>query len=323
AASAYVTWFDSQGPRVREQPLGKSLAPVRITGMAMDRDGATAVTGYFQGGVDFGGGEVSSAGLDDIFVARYEPDGSLGFNRTFGDASHQSGAGGLALDGEGNLFTTGSFRGTLNFGDGEVTNEGDEDVYLVKLSPAGDTLWSRTFGDFGHQEAAPIAVSPEGRVAIAGTFEGELDFGGNLLESTEGYHFNLFVAQLDADGEHRFSMRFGDVHAEEAIGLGFAPEGHLVLAGHFGGSMVIGDQGFVTEGAWDLFAVRFDQAGTPVASRQFGDQYAQRCEGLAVDPLGQVLITGTFEGALDFGHSAGPLTATPEDADGFVSRLSL
>jgi len=43
-----------------------------------------------------------------------------------------------------------------------------------------------------------------------------------------------------------------------------------VLAGHFGGTFVVGNHGFVTKGAWDLFALRFDGAGTPVASRQFG-----------------------------------------------------
>lgn len=321
--SAQVIWLSPEGEELGAQPLGSVNAPVRITGMAVDPGGAVVLTGYYQGSVDFGGGPMLSAGLDDIFVARYEAGGAFVFARRFGDTDHQSGAGGVAVDKDGDIYLTGGYRGAVDFGGGPFVNEGDEDVYLVKLGPLGETLWAQSFGDLSHQQAGPIAVSDEGRVAIAGTFEGEVDFGGGVLQSTAGFHFNLFVAQFDAEGGHRYSLRFGDVNAEDATGIGYAPEGHLVLAGHFAGSMVIGDQGFSTNGGWDIFAVRFDGAGNPVASRQFGDQFSQRCDGVAVDPLGKVLLTGSFEGSIDLGDGGGPLVSTPGDADAFVARLSL
>jgi hypothetical protein len=318
--TAFVTWLDPDGEEVLTRPLGAFLSPARITGLALHSSGDAVLTGTFEGTVDFGGGPMTSAGLDDVFVVRYDRQGAVRFGRRFGDSGHQGNAGGVAVDESGNSYVTGGFEGAVDFGEGPVQNQGDLDVFLVKLRPDGSTAWAKAFGDVGHQEAGPIAVTPGGRIAVAGTFEGVIDFGGGPMQSTQGYHFNLFVAALDADGEHRFSKSFGDVDGEEAVGLGFDASGDLIMAGNFAGDLVIGDQGLATHGSWDIFAVRFDRGGTPVASRQFGDNHAQRCKGVAVDPLGQVLLAGAFEGALDFGDGA--LVSTAGDADAFIARLA-
>jgi hypothetical protein len=83
--------------------------------------------------VNFGGGGLVSAGVGDIFVAKYSgADGSHLWSKRFGDTSADSGQG-VAVDGSGNAVVTGVFNGTVNFGGGGLVSAGSDDIFLLKL----------------------------------------------------------------------------------------------------------------------------------------------------------------------------------------------
>ena len=56
---------------------------------AIDPSGNTIVAGSFWGTVDFGGGALTSAGAQDIFVAKFDPDGLHLWSKRFGDGTGQ------------------------------------------------------------------------------------------------------------------------------------------------------------------------------------------------------------------------------------------
>jgi len=49
--------------------------------------GRIAITGAFQGTINFGGGNMTSQGNNDVFLATFEPDGTFISERLFGDAT--------------------------------------------------------------------------------------------------------------------------------------------------------------------------------------------------------------------------------------------
>src|SRR3990170_6282915 len=56
----------------------------------------------------------------------------------------------VAVDGNGDVLLTGSFQGTVNFGGGNLTSAGLEDIFVAKYSGAdGAHLWSKRFGSTG------------------------------------------------------------------------------------------------------------------------------------------------------------------------------
>ncbi len=91
------------------------------------------ITGFFVGPADFGGGPLSSSGMD-IFVAKYSSSGTYLWAEGFGGASSDVGNA-IAVDGSGNVFTTGYFQGTVDFGGGSMTSQGALDIFLLKLAP--------------------------------------------------------------------------------------------------------------------------------------------------------------------------------------------
>ncbi|TMB37703.1 MAG: hypothetical protein E6J55_25735 [Deltaproteobacteria bacterium] len=56
----------------------------------------------------------------------------------------------------------------------------------------------------------------------------------------------------------------------------------------------------------DIFAAKFSAAGTHLWSQIFGSSYIDTGNAVAVGTSGNVLVTGSFEAAVDFG--SGPLT---------------
>ena len=62
-------------------------------GITVDSSGNAYITGYFQGTVDFGGGDVTSAGNLDIFVLKLDSSGVSQWANTYGGTSSDSGNG--------------------------------------------------------------------------------------------------------------------------------------------------------------------------------------------------------------------------------------
>ena len=77
---------------------------------------------------------------------------------------------GLAIDGAGNVYVTGSTSSSSFpiLGGSQVGNHGLEDAFLFKLSPAGTLLYSTVFGGLKSDVAYAVAVDGSGLAYIGG-----------------------------------------------------------------------------------------------------------------------------------------------------------
>lgn len=227
-------------------------------------------------------------------------------------------------------------------------------VELTKLSCAGTRLWAKPFG-------SQVALDEQDSVYVAGTFTDRLGVDPSGLQAA-GTH--AFFAKLDpegdvvqllalgdaaegaidslaVDGAHDVALSgpgFGTVKLDAAGGvlwhktfngkLRFDRAGNLLVAGELAGSLDLGTGTLSSRGGSDVLLLKLAPDGTTIFARNFGDVGAQqRAEALAVDDQDNVVVTGTFDGRLDFG--AGSLELTPascsSDAwcvtDGFVAKL--
>jgi hypothetical protein len=276
-------------------------------GAAMDGEGNVIVTGTFQGTLDFGGGGLTSPGnydAWDVFVAKLDRFGNHVWSKRFGDEADQGGQS-TAVDDQGNVIVTGSFGGTIDFGGGVLTDAGGGDVFVAKFDSAGNHLWSRRFGDGSTQTSHSVAVDDQGNAIVVGYFEGTLDFGGGPLTGMGG--LDIFVAKFDADGNHLWSHRYGDAaYFQFGYSVGVDGLGNVVVAGWFDGTVDFGG-GPLTGAGRDVYVAKFDANGNHLWSKRFGDALPQLLYSAAVDGQGSVILSGYFEGTIDFG--GGPLTS--------------
>ena len=102
-------------------------------GVAADRDGNVSVTGFFQGTADFGGGAVTSAGFEDVFVATFDATGAPRWSRRFGGTSSDQAFAAAAGPG-GDVVVTGFFQSTASFTSGPLISAGLQDCFLLALA---------------------------------------------------------------------------------------------------------------------------------------------------------------------------------------------
>jgi hypothetical protein len=151
------------------------------------------LSGVFAGTVNFGGAALTSAGVEDYFVAELAPNGAHLWSQRFGDVADQTYFA-AAVDGADNIVLAGSLQGIVSFGGNALMDAGAGDVFVTKLAPSGAHVWSKRFGDAGAQMAWDVATDSRGNIALVGEFEGTIDFGGGPLVSAGGS--DLFVAKL-------------------------------------------------------------------------------------------------------------------------------
>lgn len=275
------------------------------TGLATDATGNVVLVGSYSGAIDFGGGKLTATGLPDVFVVKLGSDGAHHWSKRYGDAGTQA-ASSAAIDSEGNVVLAGSFAGAIDFGGGSLVSAGGSDIFVAKLTEAGAHVWSKRFGDSSAQTASSIAVDSEGNVVVAGSFTGSVDFGGGALNSAGSS--DAFAVKLGSDGAYLWSKTYGDESTQTVSGIATDSTGNVVLAGTFAGTVDFGGGAVPSTGTSDAFLVTLSPDGSPLWTRHYGDgnkKESASATGVAVDAAGNVVLTGSFSGVVDFG--GGPL----------------
>jgi hypothetical protein len=312
---AYIAKFDADGSHLWSKRFGDAGTDY-ISRVAVDGSDNIIVIGSFSGNIDFGGIPLTSAGDMDIFLAKFNANGTHLWSRSFGAAGTQYGYC-VAVDGSDNIIVIGSYYNEVDFGGGALVSAGDRDIYLAKFDPYGTHLWSQRFGDANYQVGSAAAVDGNGNVFVTGNFEGTVDFGGGARVSAGS--FDIFVAKYDANGNHVWSNRFGDAERQYSQCVTVDKWGDPVVAGFFAGTLDFGGDGIHTSaGSYDLFVARFSPQGGRQWSGSYGDESLQHTRTVAVDGSGNILLTGLFQGTLDFG--GGPLVSAGSD-DFYAAEL--
>jgi hypothetical protein len=310
----FVAKLDSSGNHVWSKRFGDKN-PQYPVAVAIDGAGNVVVTGPFQGTVDFGGGPLTSAHSNDIFVAKLDSSGDHLWSKRFGGAGYQQGCA-VAIDSAGNVVVAGEFESTVDFGGGPLTSAGSYDIYVAKLDANGDHVWSKRFGDAEGQNAISMAIDSAGNVAITGQMNGTVDFGDGPLAGAGGT--SIYVAKLDPNGDHVWSKRFENANGQSALATAVDSAGNVAITGYMNGTVDFGGGPLTGAGGTDIFVAKLDPNGNHVWSKRFGDANDQEALSIAIDTAGNVVITGKFFSVVDFG--GGPLTSAG-DSDIFVAKL--
>jgi hypothetical protein len=158
--------------------------------LALDKEDNVHVTGYFSGSLDFDPGpesKVLNAILDDGFVWKLDPDGNLIWVAQLGGVSYDEGRS-IALDKNGNVYTSGFYAETLDFDPGpgvyNLTSTGNndkDDAFISKLNKNGEFEWAYTLGGKEDDLSGEARMDSSGNVYITGSFQGK---GGFYPEGT-------------------------------------------------------------------------------------------------------------------------------------------
>lgn len=239
--------------------------------------------------------------------------GDLPYNR-FGSLK------GIVTDESGRVYLTGDFEARAQFGAMELT--GFRNAFLVQMDAEAQGVgWSRVVssGDPAESNDVITGLARDGRgnLLVAGNGDTPPAFG------LSGITRDVFVAKFDPAGNPVWGVPIDAGRYAQANALTTDAAGNGYVGGYLQGNPDPNTDpgGPVSFGGITLHPVRgwvakLDPEGRFVWAQRAGASVF----AVAVDPAGNLLIAGSFNGATVFGSETRPSPASPT-VDAFVAKL--
>ena len=273
-------------------------------GTGVDQAGGVAVsgstvyvTGHYTTSGTISGTALTSAGNQDVFVARYTTAGADGSAVSGGGGSSDQG---LDIVASGTTVYITGFMGT-NAGATPViagstlTGAGSQDIFVARYTDNGSTLaggGARSGGSSGAERGRSVAVSGN-RVYVTGQFLGSATISATSLTSAGST--DMFVAKytdtgtgLTENGAVRGGGSAGADIGYNITAVGSSPT-ILYVGGTFNSAATIsGSSLTAASGSQDVFLARFTDSGSGITNG-----YARSDGGANNDVLNDLAVSGT------------------------------
>lgn len=173
----------------------------------------------------------------------------------------------MAMDHAGNIYTIGSFSGTLQVdGQAGITANGAKDAFVCKTSKDGKLLWSKQIGSKGRDFACRMSLSPNGKVYVIGGFDKAADVGRKKAVNLDS---GLYVSQLNPNGDVKWVKYFSSSRFNHYTGMAAAPDNGVYVMGCFYDSIAFGRQKWIAKPSGSIFIARFSSDGELMGFKQF------------------------------------------------------
>ncbi|TZF81428.1 T9SS type A sorting domain-containing protein [Pedobacter sp. BS3] len=309
--------------------------------IAVDADKNVYVTGSFAGTINFGGGSVTAGSTgSDIFILKLAADGSFVWVKVFsntGTLTTETGTG-IAVDKSGNILVSGDFESTIDFdpsndGVASLTSSGDRDVFILKLTAAGDFVWVKQVG--GTSADASYAITPDvdNNIYVAGNFTGSnVDFdpgvGSATLSAPSTSVYSGYILKLNSTGDFVWVKQIINTASTVnvlsiAVDAASAPDRKVAVAGYSTGTVNFGNGNVSASGGGaDAFVVKLAASdGAYQWARYFGSAASDAGYNVAMDAAGNAYVAGYFRNSMSVNDIT--LTAPVADKDNsFVIKFS-
>ncbi|MGZ4035931.1 MAG: SBBP repeat-containing protein, partial [Bacteroidia bacterium] len=316
------------------------------TSIVVDATGNVYTTGCFSGTIDFDPGVgivnlTSGLGGQETFISKLDASGNFVWAKKISGAGSGDSSFGnsIAIDAADNVYTTGSFQGTIDFDPGAGTFDitsgvGGMDIFISKLDASGSFVWAKqmpcAWGASGN--AGSIAIDAAGKIYTTGYFHGTIDFDpGAGTFNLNAINTDIFISKLDASGNFVWAKNMGGSGSSDSgYGSSIAVDSadNVYSMGYFYGTVDfdpgVGIDSLTAVGTTNMFVSKLDAYGDFVWAKNIGGSATSYSQGysLALDIADNVYTTGAFIGTVDFDPGAGIDSLTSNTSgDIFISKL--
>ena len=287
-----------------------------------DASGNVVIAGRFDGTADLdpGAGTLlkTSAGINDCFIVKLDPNGNLLWGRAFGGVNTDR-INAQTIDAAGNIIVAGYFSGTVDFdpgaGSNSITSTAGTDFFISKFDANGNYQWTKTFGDQATDYSYAITTDQNYNIYVGGEFSSDsvdMDPGVGVAmvynSVFASFQFEGYVLKLDSAGAFIWCNTMKGTASDYVRSLAVTSSQEIVVGGYFNTGINLDPAGVISsKGSSDFYLAKFDQSGTFTWLKTFGGtgaDYVYSC-----DIRGNHLIgTGTFTLMADFDPSPDTLS---------------
>lgn len=261
-------------------------------------DGSFFIGGEFLDTALFGTKTMVSAGGSDLFIAKCDPSGNTLWALRMGGANDEY-INDIKIDEDQNIIVAGFFYGTTQIGTDEYTSLGSQDLFVAKLNPDGDFIWSYRAGGIMADYFSGIEIDNDQNIILSGYFYDQIFFNDVTLTAVAAS--DLFLAKINPGGELLWAFSAGGSSSDQSNSVSIDPEGSLLVTGSFYYDITLGDTTLSTLDPVGVFVAKFDGGGDLEQAFQLNGTYLNSEVLISAANTGDFYISGCFSEQVSFG----------------------
>ncbi len=330
----YVFLFkqNSLGDTIWSATFGNPGSLVYVGDLEIDAYGNAFLIGSFGGTISFstpsGPYLVPSLAYNDIYIVKFNSAGIFQWVRVISGNNYDGGSG-ITCDPLGNLYLTGTFRGSVNYDTYQGTqthyavSNGTADFFVCKMDSIGVVTWFKRFGGVGQDNVGKIKIAPDNKLIFSGSFNGSFDFDPGFGIYYVSGNFQGFISRFDTAGNFiDLKLIGGNVDAFD-----LDSKGNIYLVGDFftSGDFDPGPGTYMLNAGGSLpfagYICKWDANCAFKWAYKVGGPYEQ-FSTVTIDSHDNFYFGGQLTNSTDFNPGPGTFTLfSSGEEDGFICKL--
>lgn len=245
----------------------------------------------------------------DAFIAKLNSSGILIWNTFLGSSGYDDGYG-ITVDGDGNIYVTGSSSAT--WGSPIIPFSGGYDAFVAKINSNGFLQWNTFLGSStGWEFGRSIAVDETKNIYITG------DSGatwGTPINPHSG-NYDVFVAKLNSNGVLQWHTFLGSSASDEGYDIAVDAASNIFVTGVSCESWKSPIYQF--SGSSDAFVAKLNSSGSLLWHTFLGSRDSDQSRGIDLDGEGNIFIVGKSNASWGT-----PINSYSAGFDVFVAKLN-
>ncbi len=304
----------------------------------VDSNGNIYVTGSFSDTVIFGENHTTlTSNENDIFLAKYDTNGSLLWVEKSGGSFNDSGKK-IDIDKNGNVILTGNYFNSAIFGEGlsnEITlNDSNESGFISKYTSDGDFIWAiEPFSSGTSDSGNDVRVNSDDSILFTGVFFNTITLGGgtiNELELSGSGGNEIILAKYSSEGEFLWAKTAESEGDDKSFAITVDSSSNIYITGYYGNEIRFGVgesnetiMSHPSSGYGNLFVSKFSPSGEFIWSTSSQSSSWNQGNDIEVDKEGGVYTSGYYTETITFGFNETNETilSVNDPNDTFVSKF--
>ena len=349
-ADGTLSWARRAGGTIAFNPASSDFLDTAY-GLGIFTDGTSVITGTFDTSAIFGQGETNQTTLSvvsnsrtNMFIAKYNADGTLAWARRTGDNVLNPFGPALPHAGrsvhtytDNSFVVAGYFHGTTTFGQGDPspvvlsTAANTFTTFIAKYNADGTIAWAEQTVPTGYINVTGVSGYSDGSSVVTGWFTESATFGtaepnATTLSAGAGGSSDGYIAKYNANGTLAWARSFGGTgNWDVARGVTALSDGSVLMNGFFTSTATFAPGITLTSaGANDIVIAKYNADGTLAWARRTGSTLDDYANSHVVNTDGSIVVTGEFRGTVMFGAGDTNQTQliTAGGADMFITKYN-
>lgn len=305
----------------------------------VDDDGFAYVAGFYSGlSADFDAFTITNPTWGTTcqpkgYVGKLDANGNWLWVHNYDGIKDQRGSrdSRIAIDNFSNVYVTGGFHNTGNYGPLSLTSNGEWDAFLFKMDKDGNWIWARNVGSNKTDRGNGIAIDYADNIYISGEYRNPMVFSGaNASNGTDTLSHakkrDVFVAKITTNGDWVWAKRARSKGTDKPYQMSVDENMQVFISGMCGDSMKFNNSIDISVGdtTTNAFVAQLDGSGIGDwvwAKLGGGPTDDDRMGDICEDGGSNVYAIGFFEETANFDGYNFTSTGTQNKKDIIVWKL--